>query len=228
MYSKIYIDPTFWTGSADNNVKDNDISDFQILHWSGPLSITARLNIFEELVPETTNMLIDLGCGCGHLLEAWLTKSPMFKALGVEYSLNSLKRASKRLSLYQTQHSLIYSTIPCFLESSSLFDINSVDTLVCLIGVLQNCMVDPFVLLTSICKSLKFRHLFLTTKVTNDKEYLSQFDPYHERHSLFYSKELYSCFEQNNLTCIKQKPIFVSPKQKLTFNYAFLLENSLF
>lgn len=228
MYSKIYIDSTFWAGSTNNKVQDNDLSDFQILHWSGPLSITARLNIFEELTPETTNMLIDLGCGCGHLLEAWLEKSPKFKALGVEYALDSLTRASKRLSLHKAQHSLIYSTIPCFLESNSLFNFNPEETLVSLIGVLQNCMVDPFVLLTNICKSLKFRHLFLTTKVTNNKEYLAKFDPYHERHSLFYSKELQSCFEQNKLKCIHKKPVFVSPDQQLTFNYAFLLENQLF
>ena len=195
--SKIFLSEDSWTKPIENI---NYLYDYEMLRWAGEDSINERVDIFLKRLsnyPSITN-LVDLGCGTGNLLESWLEISANKTAIGIDINEYHLKRAHNRLAknskIQQSQYALSNKSIISL--SDQISDVNLDRTCVSLIGVLQNCMGNPFDLVHSIFTDFKPKFIFITCKATNSIAELKLFDPVNCQYSLLYIPEIIEKFKQ--------------------------------
>ena len=223
MISKIFLQQDDWLeeSSSCNSSKE----DFEILRWAGNKSLSVRSNLAYEFFQITSpSCVIDLGCGTGQLLYKLIPLGSIDKLVGVEISPLAFNRLKVRCNGSRFElHNLGILEYLSLISSSPDLLFNSCG--VALIGVLQNCMHDPFDLLNQIIEVLKPSCLFLTTKSTSSKVELDQFDPLLVGHSLFFTPELLNFFSSRGYSAIVREIVIVPSSRN--FNICFMLKRDL-
>lgn len=103
--------------STGVNLKDPEKNQYVDLLYSHPLLLKTEEEVWTHY--RDRKSIVDLGCGNGHFLEAYLNQHPEFTGLGIDRRFKRLFKTAEKLR--NTESRVFYGDVPQFVKQSPAF-----------------------------------------------------------------------------------------------------------